>query len=850
MRLSNIAHLYVVRLKARVVLVQELFAIVGIAVGVALLFASQVAGTSLNGSVAQLDEGVVGQATYQLKARGPEGFSEAMIGKVERVPGVRSVVPALEQEITISGPNASEPVDLIATNPRDIHLTGRLLRRVAAAALINRRVLGVPAPIASRLRVGPLEVVHLQIGAHIAAALIGDELTARSIGPLVNDPIVLAPMAYAQQLTGLSGRITRLLVLTQPHMSRQVRKTLDSMAAGQVNVESATFESTLFSHAAAPVNQSTKTFAAICALVGFMFAYCAMLLTADARRNLGNELRHSGATRWETVKALLFDAFVLAAIGSLLGLAAGDALSLLIFRAPAGFTVLSFAFPVGSQRIVTVASVAIAVCAGTVAACAGALMPVLDWRALINRTRQTYRQRGAGGWTAVTAVGGCICLAITTVILALAPQSAVVGIGALIVALLLLLVPLLSLAIAGFDRFQRPMGRGATALATIELRSPAAKASSAAVAATAAIAVFGTVTIQGARANLQNGLDRSFHGIASMADLWIAPSGEQSLFATVPFPGISTSALMLPGIRAISPYRGSFLEYGDRQVWVLAPPDTTASPIPSSDLLGGNLRLARSRLRAGGWAAISKTLAEQHHLRVGQAFYLPTPRTTSFRVAALITNLGWPSGAIILNDKDYARAWQSADLGAYAVALAPGASPERIARELQARLTGERGLVVQTARQREQAQQRASRQGLDRLTQIALLALVSGILATATVMGAMILRRRGRFARMKVQGYGRGTLWAALLWEAALLIGAGCLLGAALGVYGQLLLSHALMAVTGFPVVVSANVLVALASCVLTTLVAAACVAVPGYRVASVAPYPWPDGWRHTGSTR
>ena len=47
MRLSNIAHLYLVRLKARVVLVQELFAVLGIAVGVALLFASQVASTSL-----------------------------------------------------------------------------------------------------------------------------------------------------------------------------------------------------------------------------------------------------------------------------------------------------------------------------------------------------------------------------------------------------------------------------------------------------------------------------------------------------------------------------------------------------------------------------------------------------------------------------------------------------------------------------------------------------------------------------------------------------------------------------------------------------------------------------------
>ena len=47
MRPSTIFYLYRVRLRAR--LVQELLAVVGIAVGVALLFASQVANTSLAG---------------------------------------------------------------------------------------------------------------------------------------------------------------------------------------------------------------------------------------------------------------------------------------------------------------------------------------------------------------------------------------------------------------------------------------------------------------------------------------------------------------------------------------------------------------------------------------------------------------------------------------------------------------------------------------------------------------------------------------------------------------------------------------------------------------------------------
>ena len=49
------------------------------------------------------------------------------------------------------------------------------------------------------------------------------------------------------------------------------------------------------------------------------------------------------------------------------------------------------------------------------------------------------------------------------------------------------------------------------------------------------------------------------------------------------------------------------------------------------------------------------------------------------------------------------------------------------------------------------------------------------------------------------------------------------------------------MTVTGFPVAFSANILIAFVSFVLMTTVAAACVAIPGYRAAGTAPYPWPN---------
>jgi hypothetical protein len=61
-----------------------------------------------------------------------------------------------------------------------------------------------------------------------------------------------------------------------------------------------------------------------------------------------------------------------------------------------------------------------------------------------------------------------------------------------------------------------------------------------------------------------------------------------------------------------------------------------------------------------------------------------------------------------------------------------------------------------------------------------------------------------------------------------------CSIGAVFGLYGQLLLSHALASVTGFPVVYSVGALVALWSVALVSVAAAAIVAVPGYLAARV----------------
>jgi putative ABC transport system permease protein len=834
--LSNIARLYVVRLRARVVLIQELLALLGIAVGVALLFASQVATTSLNGSVKQLTNEVVGRMQFQLDTRKAQGFDQRLLGEVQRLPGVRAALPVIEASANIVGPTGQEAVDLIGTEPRFARLGSPLLAHFSYAQLAKQKALALPTPIAQAIGAGPLEVVKMQVGAKSSNAVVGTELNAASIGVLVHSPVVVAPLAYAQQLAGRPGRLSRIFVQAEPGHAQETHAGLLHLAAGELNVEPADFDATLFRVAAAPVNQSEGSFSAISALVGFMFAINAMLLTLPLRRGLIRGLRASGASRLDAVKALLLDALVLGGLACVLGLALGDVISLYLFNAEPGY--LSLAFPVGSQRIITWQSAAIAVAAGLLAACAGALVPLRELWSRSARLPEPGEHRLLTPKSGLVLAAAVACLAATSIILVAAPQSAVLGSATLVMALVILLPLLFDSVLTATDRLQRRWGRGAVPLAVVELRSPKTRVRSLAVAATGAIAVFGIVAIQGAHANLQRGLDGLFHDVTATTDIWVLPPGPQNLLATVPFQGDSASRLArLPGVQTLGVYRGGFLEYGDRRLWVLAPPQNAHNPIPPSQLTAGTLTTAIPRLRKGGWAILSKAVADDRGLHIGQSFLLPAPHPRTFRIAALITNLGWPPGAVIINPDDYKRAWGTADASAYNITLRSGASPQLVSGEIRRALGPSSALRVQTARQREQLQLTASRQGLARLSEISTLVIIATTLAISIAMSAMIWQRRPQFARMKAQGYSRRVLWAALVLESALLLGAGCSIGAAFGIYGQLLLSHALATVTGFPIVFSASALVAFTSFALVSALAVAIVALPGYRATSVPPY-------------
>jgi putative ABC transport system permease protein len=739
----------------------------------------------------------------------------------------------LEAQAGVIGPSGvRRPVDLVGIDPRFVSIGGRQFKRFSPATLAAAESIALPSPLAEAIRAETLETINIQVGARIVPTVFGASLGEHEIGGLVNSPVAIAPIRYVQKITGMQGRVSRVFVQATDGHDREVLAGLRRLAVEwNVNVEPASFDSRLFAVAESPENQSETLFSVISAIVGFMLALNAMLLTVPKRRRILDHIRSQGANPKMQTQVLLFDALILGLLACGLGLLLGEALSIAVLHSTPGY--LSFAFPVGNNRVVTWQAVAIAVTAGMLAATVGVLWPLRD---VLRQSRQ--RTTPHRWWVIAQIVTGVVCFAVTTIILVGSPGNLKLGCLTLVLALLCALPFVLDAAVAGFDRLQPMLNRASPDVTLTFLRSSPTRVLSLAIVAISAVALFGVVAIHGAQHNLQRGLDASALDIDSSSDVWVSTAGESNAFATTPFtnPGERSVLAHLPGVQSVGEYRGSFLNWGDRRLWILAPPVSNTQPIPPSQLVTGNLTLAGTRVRAGGWAVLSQALASENHLQVGQPFTLPSPHPTTLRVAALSTNLGWPPGAIILNAQDYAHAWTDNNPSAYEIQTNPGAQPTTIRREIQQALGTNTGLTVETASEREQRHYALANQGLQRLTQIRLLVLIAAILAIGGALGALFWQRRSFIEFIRCQGYPKGVLWRWLIWETSILLITGCCTGALVGLYGQLLLSHALATVTGFPTSLEIEPLIALTTFTPVLATAIIVLVIPGYLLVRVPP--------------
>jgi putative ABC transport system permease protein len=831
MSLRTLLYLYGWRLRAHPF--QELLAGAGIAIGVALLFAVQVANTSMTGSAAQTVGAITGEAQLELAARDDQGLDERLTRAVRALDGVRVAAPVLDRRGVIAGPRGERAVMIVGVDASLATLGGSITHDFGPNGLqLPTHGIVAPDAIARQIGASSGDSVRVLVAGRARTTPLSAALDRGAIGSLVGSQVAVSSLPYVQRLTGMTGRVSRVFVVAQPGREQLVRSELLQLAGDRLDVGPADSIVRRLRVAAAPSDQSSALFSAISAMVGLLFAFNAMLLTMPDRRAFIAELRMQGFTGRQVVGVVGFQALLLGLAASAAGLALGDVLSRTVFDALP--TYLAFTFPIGTQRIVTTTTLAIAFGAGVGAALLAASRPLLDLlsRRPLDAVHDERGELGEGlGATMrrrMLLVSAALLLA-TTLAVVLAPHLTVVGLLALSIAALLAMPATFAAAMPLTDRLARRLHRNMLLVATMGARS--AMTRSVAVAAIAAIAVYGNVAIGGARDDLIQGLEAGYADHLSTADIWVTTAG-QSLTTD----GFHVGARQLerlrgaPGVADVRVYQGGMLDAGDQRTWIIARPQGDRHMIPATQLVEGDLAPAERQLRAGGWAAVSRTIADHRHLQIGDAFEVPAPAgPLRLRLAAVVTNLSWGPGAILMSTDEFRRGWRTDEATALEVDLRSGVPPAAGRRAVEAALGGNAALDVQTRAQLEGEFRGLLHQGLARLRQISTLMLIAAILALAAAMSAAVWQRRRRLAAYKVQGFKERQLRRILLLETVLVLVLGCGFGIVAGVYAHLLGNRWLELNTGFPAPFSAQAGQALTTLLLITLGAAAVVAVTGY---------------------
>ena len=835
---------YLYRNRLRVHAAQELLAGLGVAVAVALISATLIANGSIAGSAGEVVHKVIGPANLQVRARGPEGLSESLLPQVERLPGVQQAAPLLEETATLVGPSGRHVAVYLAGADLSLATLDGLAHTIPRQSL-SADGISLSTATAGALRLPTTATVEhepplsLLLRGRAYPRKISAILGKEAAGALAGARIAVIPLSDLQTLAGQTGRISRILVETKPGAEASVRKALVGLTGGRLTVAPADQDLALLHQALGPSDQASALFAAISALLGFLFAFNAMLLTAPERRQTIADLRVDGTRRGAITQMVIFQALCLGLAASAVGLLAGYALAVGLFHQSTGY--LSQAFTLGSATVVGASPILIALGCGLLATCLGACTPLLDLR----RGRASdavYADDGAPGnqlgaetrnRLAALAIG---LLLVATALFALVPSAALAACVLLAFATMLA-VPM---ALAGVMRVTGLLGDRYQQLTLLPVALTGLRATtlrSMALAATGAVALFGTMALGGARGDLLRGIGQVAHRFSGDAQLWvISPLDNQ---ATVSFPARDYAARVaaLPTVSGVGAYQGSFFDWGGRRPWIIARPANATTSVLEGQILQGAPATAARRLAEGGWIVLSKQIASEHHLEVGGIVRLPTPTgITQLRLAATSTNFGWPTGVIFMDTRDYTRAFASSALTALGVDLRPGSNVAQAKAAVEHQLGPGSGLEVITPSTRAARIEASGGEGLGQLGEIAKLLLAATIVALVAALGSSIWQQRISLASLRLEGTRPAQLRRLLLVEALVMLCAGCITGALAGVYGQLIIDSYLKHVTGFPVATLVTAGRPLEIFVLVVLVVLALAAIPGFLASRVSP--------------
>jgi len=762
-------------------------AILGVALGVAVVVSIELANASARRAFSLSTEAVTGRATHQVVG-GPDGLPDTAFRDLTLADGVGGTIamaPVVDGYGVLPAPEGQGRrvfhilgVDPFSEAPFRPYLKagggdrgapvnlGTLLTHPGAGVLgaATARELGLKPGGTFRLRVGGVERT-----VELAGVLEPqDEGSRRALADLL-----VMDISAAQEILGRDGRqgkIDRIDLIVPEGLPGE--KLLARAAAvlppgAQILRSSSRSQTTEEMTRAFRLNLTALSLLAL--ICGVFLIYNTMTFSVVQRRTLIGTLRALGVTRGQIFSLILGEAAVVGVLGTALGLGAGVLLGRGLVRlVTQTINDLYFVLTVRELSIPALTlleGAALGIGATLLAAAAPAWEATqAPPRAVLTRSILESQLRRALPKVTLAGVG-----LLAGGLLLLIPKSLVISFTGLFGVILgcALLAPVVTVLLMRLLR--RPMGALFGVLGRMAAGGVVAALSRTAVAI-AALVIAVSVTV----------------GIGVMIDSfrqtligWLEHTLQDDIYVTAPSRGggfvgadldaeVVRKAATVPGVVRVETLRRMELTTPDGPVRMVAL-GTDLWGFSRHELQQGDAATAWPAVLNDGAVVVSEPFSRRHGVDAGATIRLPTDAgLRPFRVVGVYSDFASDQGLVLMSGTTYARFWHDPFVSGFSVNLAPGVDADQAIARLKT-AEGDATLFIRS----NQALKKISLDIFDRTFRItAVLRLLAGLVAFIGVLSALMalqLERARELGVLRANGVTPAQVWQLVTSQTGLL---------------------------------------------------------------------------------
>jgi len=759
---------------------QVLLSLLGVALGVAVVVAIDLANSSADKAFTLSSEALTGHATHQIIG-GAEGLPEKLYIRQRIKDGFQDATPVVEGYGNLMDEAATKNiktlhivgVDIFAEQKFRSHLVNTREKLNLEKFIAGGNTAVMLESTAKKYGLAVDREFELQVlGVRHKFTLIGVIDTANELENMGLESLLFMDISVAQEILGMQGRLSRIDLILPEHSEAQLTRQIEKRLPPNSVIVSA--QSRYFA-----IKQMTSAFqlnlyalSLLALLVGIFLIYNSMTFSVLQRRDILGYMRTLGVTRQQIFLLIFSETVVVGSVATAMGIGLGVLLgSVLLHLVTQTINDLYFVLTISDLNVSSF-SIFKGILIGMLGTTLAIIKPAYDAtkstpRSSYSRSLQEGNYKSNIRWAFYLGIPvGLVGAALLNI-----PSKSLLlsftGLFIIIIAFSLM-VPQLSYMIArlvvplmrkGFGEMGNLTARGV--VASFSRTGVAVTALSVAIATTIGV----TVMIAGFRAAVDQWLDNTLR-----ADVYVRPAGD-----TANSGNSSLSPKWIERFKALKEVDTMSVErtvqvQSSKGVIQLFAFDIPEHRFNVFQLRSGNFNDAKQAFYHNSGVLVSESYAYRNDVHIGDSLALITERgPKQFAVVGIYIDYGHEQGIVAMHHDVYQRFWNDSRINSIGVYAAAGVEQIQLIQALQSELDKQLSSSVATNQEQDlliqssEAIKRASISVFNRTFAVThilrLLAIIVAFVGVLTALMAILIERNRELALLRAIGMTPRQLW-------------------------------------------------------------------------------------------